>query len=98
MVLGGAGTSWLAVVFLAEVTDEGQRNAPRRGGRLFLLVGFLCINVGFLLGVGRFFPGRARVVGCGVTPGKEGAQRPCLCPLAGRPLVSAVPRLVLVIR
>jgi hypothetical protein len=101
VVLGGAGTSWLAVVFLAEVaevTDEGQRNTPRRGGCLFLLVGFLCLNVGFLLGVGRFPPGRTRVVGCGVTPGKGGAQRPRLCPLAGRPLVSAVRRLVLATR
>ena len=63
VTLGGAGTGWLVVVFLAEVaeiTDEGQRDAPRRGGDLFLLVGFLCLDVGFLLGVGCFLPGVGR--------------------------------------
>jgi hypothetical protein len=168
VVLDRAGTGWLAVVFLVEVTgiiDKGQWNAPRRGGG-FLLVGFLCLNVGFLTGIcslpavgsrflvvcgqflvggrflagssrfpavggqflvggrfpavggqfligGRFlavggrFPiggdfspgsGHARLVGRGVTPGKQGAQPPCLCSPAGRPLVSAIPRLVLVTR
>ena len=125
VVVGGAGTGWLFVAFLAEVTevtDEGQRDAPWRGGDLFLLVGFLRLDVGFLLGVGCFLPGsgccfpapsrlrpasparrvscrsRARVVGRGVTPGEEGAERPGLYALAGRALVGVVPRLVLVTR
>src|SRR5262249_5765952 len=119
LVPGSAGTGWLAVAFLVElteITDEGQRDAPWRGGGLFLFVGFLRRDVGFLPSVGCFLPGpgrallpgpgrafapgpgRARVVGRGVTPGDQGAQRPCLCPLARRPLLGAVPRLVLVAR
>ena len=111
MVVGGAGTGWLFVAFLAkvtEVTDEGQRDAPGRGGDLFLLVGFLRLDVGFLLGVGCFLPGsgraflpgsgRAFLAGRVVTPGEEGAERPGLYALAGRALVGVVPRLVLVTR
>jgi hypothetical protein len=108
----GAGTGWLRLIFLVEVTeitDEGQRDAPRRGGGFFLLVRFLRLDVGFLLGAGRFLPGpgRARVAGCGVTPGQEGTRCPGSCPLAGCPpagrfpagcfLVGTVPRLVLLI-
>src|SRR5215471_4207362 len=98
VVPGSAGTGWLTVAFLVElteITDEGQRDAPWRGGGLFLFVGFLRRDVCFLPGPGRALlpgpgrafgpgPGRARVVGRGVTPGEQWAQRPCLCPLARR--------------
>src|SRR5262249_38478873 len=114
-VLGsGAKAGRLRLVFLvgvAEITDEGQRDAPRGGDSFFLLVGFLRLDVGFLLGAGRFLPGpgRARAVGCGVTPGQEGTRCPGSRPLAGCPpagrflagrflagrfLVGTVPRLV----
>src|SRR5262249_62031312 len=74
-------TGGLPVVVLVEVShipDEGQRNAPRRGGGfLFLLdfrlrtdVGFLLLGFGRIpLGFGRPLPGRGRTVGGHVTPG-----------------------------
>src|SRR5262249_57405907 len=62
-VLGScAGAGWLRLVFLvgvAEITDEGQRDAPRRGDGLFLLVGFLRLDVGFLSAAPPFLPAPA---------------------------------------